>query len=419
MPNGWFLNNINLREVIDIEKRSLLSRIFGSKKDDKRYERMEMLSGRNSFSPWDGKIFENDIVRACIRPKSNAVGKLNAKHIRGFEENIQVNSTPRINKILNRPNRYMSMQDFLMKMVFQRELKHNAFAYVKRDNKGYPEEIYPIPYSRLEVLEFSNETFIKFYFSNGKNMAVHYADLIHLRKDYYSNDILGDDGNNAISTLMEVVDTTDKGLIQAVKESSIIRWIIKYTQSLREEDIKAKAKEFVDTYLKIDSEVGGAVATDAKAELQQVDPKNYVPNVMLTKEHKERIYSYFGVNENIVQNKYDEDEYNAFYESEIEPIAIQLSNEFTKIFFTEKELGHGNKILFESINLAYASMKTKLGLVGLVDRGIITPNEHRNILNLGPIEGGNIPIRRLDTVPVGETDIGGDEENDIESDEED
>ncbi len=47
-----------------------------------------------------------------------------------------------------------------------------------------------------------------------------------------------------------------------------------------------------------------------------------MPNAIITKEHKERLYSYFGVNENIVQNKYDEDEWIAFYESEVEPILI-------------------------------------------------------------------------------------------------
>jgi len=42
-------------------------------------------------------------------------------------------------------------------------------------------------------------------------------------------------------------------------------------------------------------------------------------------------------------------------------------------------------------------MQTKLGLVQMVDRGALTPNEWRRILNLPPIEGGDRPIRRLDT----------------------
>ena len=49
-------------------------------------------------------------------------------------------------------------------------------------------------------------------------------------------------------------------------------------------------------------------------------------------------------------------------------------------------------------------MTTKLQLVQLVDRGAMLPNEWRRILGMGPIEGGNKPIRRLDTAVVGNGD---------------
>lgn len=398
-----------------MEKRSLFRKVFGKKRDNiSGYKRFELLSGSNdTFTPWNGKIFDSDIVRAAIRPKVNAVGKLNAKHIRGAGEDMQINPDPRIKEILQRPNQYMSMQDFLMKMTYQREIYHNAFAYVKRDPLGQVEEIYPIPYTQVELLEHSGEMYAKFRFRTGKSMAVLYEDLIHLRKDFNDNDIFGDSGINSLSNIMEVINTADQGLIKAIKDSNIIRWLLKFNQALRPEDIEEQTKKFVDTYLSIDSKIGGAVGTDAKADLQQVKPENYVPNAAQTRDHTERLYSYFGVNEDIVQNKYDEDGFNAFYESEVEPILIQLSNAFTDTFFSEREKGFGNEIIFEASNLAYASMKTKLELKDMVDRGALTPNEWRNILNLGPVEGGDKPIRRLDTALVEEEgdDINGDNSN--------
>src|SRR5690606_18246363 len=105
-----------------------------------------------------------------------------------------------------------------------------------------------------------------------------------------------------------------------------------------------------------------------------------------------------------------EDEWNSFYESVIEPVAMQLANEYTRKLFTRRERGHGNRIVFESISLQYASMNTKLGLERMVDRGALTPNEWRKILNLAPIEGGDKPVRRLDTAPVSEGGEG-DEQN--------
>ena len=34
------------------------------------------------YYAWNGKLYQSDIVRACIRPKVKAIGKLVAKHIR-------------------------------------------------------------------------------------------------------------------------------------------------------------------------------------------------------------------------------------------------------------------------------------------------------------------------------------------------
>ena len=81
---------------------------------------------------------------------------------------------------------------------------------------------------------------------------------------------------------------------------------------------------------------------------------------------------------------------------------MQLSGEYTRKLFSRRERGFGNKIIFESSNLTFASMQTKLNLVQYVDRGILSPNEVREILNLAPRDGGDEYIRRLDTRPTTE-----------------
>jgi phage portal protein BeeE len=128
------------------------------------------------------------------------------------------------------------------------------------------------------------------------------------------------------------------------------------------------------------------------------------------KELRDAVFRYFGVNENVVMGRYDEDEYNAFYESVLEPIAVQASLEFTSKLFTQREQGHGNEIIFESNRLQYASVTTKLALMQMVDRGALTPNEWREAFNLAPVDGGDKPIRRLDTRPTDE-DSGGDDDD--------
>jgi hypothetical protein len=143
-----------------------------------------------------------------------------------------------------------------------------------------------------------------------------------------------------------------------------------------------------------------AAPADPRYTLEQVKPESYVPNAEQMKETTLRIHSFFNTNQKIIQSDYTEDEWNAYFESEIEPVAMQLSGEFTRKLFTRRERGFGNSIIFEASNLQHASMKTKLNLLQMVDRGALTPNEWRAVFNLTPIEGGDKPIRRLDTAPV-------------------
>jgi HK97 family phage portal protein len=390
-----------------LQKRSLFKKIFGRDTPpiESNHTRMELLSSSNAtFIPFDGNIFNNDIVRSALRPKANAIGKLSGKHIVGYDDKMKINSNKQVVDVLKRPNPYMSMQDFLMKMTYQRELNHNAFAYIKRDVYGRAIEVYPIPYSMLELLEVNGEVFCKFRFLMGKYMVVPYVDLIHLRKDFYQNDFFGESSLSALKNIMEVITTTDQGIINAIKNSAVVKWIMKFKSVLQPKDVKLQIEEFTDNYLNV-TKSGGAAASDPRYELEQVKQESYVPNAAQMKEAIQRLYSYFGVNDAIVQNKYKEDEYLAFYESEIEPILIQMSEAFTQAFFTETQRKQGNRILFESSNLAFASMTTKLKLVDMVDRGAMTPNEWRRVMNLPPIEGGNKPIRRLDTAVIDDKEV--------------
>ena len=240
---------------------------------------------------------------------------------------------------------------------------------------------------------------MRFTNRNGKTVTYPYTDIIHLRQDINENDLFGDSPKDALLPLMEVVTTTDQGIVNAIKNSGTVKWLLKFLSNMRDEDIKSKTKEFTENFLNIDN-TGGAAGIDNKVEAQQIDPKDYVPNAAIIDRTTERIYSFFNTNAKIVQSKYTEDEWNAYYESEIEPIALQWSAEDTRKLFNRRERGFGNKIIYSANNLQYASMQTKLNLTRMVDRGALTPNEWREVLNLPPIENGDKAIRRLDTAVV-------------------
>ena len=140
----------------------------------------------SGFYAWNGNLYKSDIVRSAIRPKAQAVGKIVGKHIRETmlkdgQKNIQVNPEPYIRFLLEEPNPYMTGQMLQEKLATQLELNNNAFAYIERNDDGYPMAIYPISAGASEAVQNgSGELFLKFTLINGKSVTFRYSDIIHL-----------------------------------------------------------------------------------------------------------------------------------------------------------------------------------------------------------------------------------------------
>lgn len=380
------------------EKRSFFQKIFGAIRARRTLSGLQILNGYTPiFTPWGGDPYEADVVRAAVDAIARNAAKLKARHIRRVNGQI-IPMNSQIERLLQvRPNPNMNAYDFLYKLVTTLMIDNNAFAYPIWDGTNLV-AIWPVNCTMAEFLEDATGTiYVKFYFGgSGESAVLPYSEVIHLRRHFYKNDIIGE-SNTPINPGLEAIHTTNQGLAQAVKTSANLRGILKYTGMLKEADIKASRDRFVSEYLSVQNS-GGVAALDGKADYIELKNQPVIINAPQMKELRDAIFRYFGVNENIVTGKYNEDEYEAFYESVLEPLAIQLSLEFTSKLFTERERGFGNEIIFEANRLQYASMKTKLNLKEMVDRGAMTPNEWREALNLAPIEGGDIPLRRLDMI---------------------
>lgn len=380
----------------------------------KRVSTVQMVQERgNGFFTYNGKMYQSDIVRACIRPKIKAIGKLTAKHIRvtitAQTQKLTVNPEPYIRFLLEEPNQYMTGQMLQEKLAAQLILNNNAFAVILRDENGFPNAIFPVAAMQADaVYDAAGNLYLKFYMQNGQVFTFAYDDVIHLRGDFYENDIFGDTIAPAIIPLMEIVTTTDQGIVKAIRNSAVIRWLLMFNSSMRSEDIQQRAQDFANSFLNVSTGTGVA-AVDAKAEAKQIDPKDYVPNAAQMDKTTARIYALFNTNERIVTSIANEDEQSAYFDAEIEPVLKQLSGEYTRKLFSRRERSCGNRIVFEASAWDFASTKTKLDLLQMVDRGALTPNEWRRAFNLAPVPGGDKPIRRLDTQPVDQNAQTGDE----------
>ena len=366
---------------------------------------------------WNDNVYKSDIVMSAIRPYVHAIGKTVAKHImetlkEDGSKDIKVNPEPYIRFLLEEPNPYTSGQKFREQMATSLKLNNHAFAWIQRDENGFACAMYYLNATMAQtVFDPAGHLSIRFYFINGSTLIIPYSDLIHLRGDMtIGNEFFGGSKVDQLLPLMELIGTIDRGIIKSIKNSGVIRWLLKFSNSTRPEDLKTHAETFANQFL--GSESGhGVAAVDSKAEAIQVEPHDFAPNTLQADRTINRFYAALNTNKKIVTSDFTEDEWNAYYESEVEPDVIQMGDEFTRKLFSRKKRSFGNYIVFESSNLATASMATKLALKEMVDRGAMSPNEWRAVFNRAPVPGGDVYIRRLDTAAIQENEVNANEAN--------
>jgi len=354
----------------------------------------ELGAYRALFSAFGSDIYKSDVVRSCIRPLAEHTSKANA-----------TGTDSRVNRILNEsPNMYMNGKDFLYKVRTRLEIQNTVFIYIHRDDKGAATGFYPVPYSFFEALDYNGRLFIQFHFNGdvNKDCVLPWSDLAVIRKDYNQYDLAGDD-NTAILPMLDVLYTTNQGIANAVKATANLRGIIKSTKAmLAPDDVRRQKDEFVRDYLNLENE-GGIASLDATQEFTPITMSPTITTWQQQKEFRENVYRYYGVNDAIITSNFTESQMEAFYESRIEPFLIALSTELTRKCFTDRERAFGARIHYESNRLVFASLQTKLQMVALVDRGMMTPNEFRELFNMAPYDGGDEFVLRLDTAKTGDT----------------
>ena len=354
----------------------------------------ELGTYKSIFGTFGNDIFASQDVRTAVRTLAEHTSKANPKcRVKNIEYLLSL-----------RPNKFMNGADFLRKLRNYLELKNTAFAFIDRDDRNNVVAIYPIPYLTFEAVEYKGELFVSFQFAGStvNNLVVPWADLVVLRKDYVFSDIAGE-GNAPLLPTLDTISTIDQGLRNAVKSTANLRGILKSTKGmLSPKDRKEQKDQFVKDYMNIENE-GGIASLDASQDFKEINLKPTTATSDERTAYRDSVYRYFGVNEKIVESRYTESEYDAFYESRIEPFLVALSLELTYKIFTERERSFGNKVWYESNRLQFASAKTKISMVSLVDRGLMTPNEFRALFNMAPYEGGDEFILRLDTDKTGDT----------------
>lgn len=378
---------------------SIFNRLFNKNKVITKNKTAVLNETQGNFTTWTGDAYSNDIFRGAVDAIARNCGKLKGSHIINYADHQRKEGDCKLNRLLQiRPNDYMNAYDFLYKMVTHYFLFNNAFAFLDRGERGAVKGIYPITYSYVEFLtDEANNLYCRFTFKNGSKTTFNYADVIHLRRNFNSNELLGD-SNQALNAALELAHTQNEGIISGIKAGANIRGILSFTQIMSPQKLKEEKENFINDYLQMNND-GGIVATDQKYNYTPIESKPVLLDANQSTQIQEKIYNYLGVTKEIVNSSYNEAQFLAFYESTIEPIALALGLEFTAKVFTEREIGFGNAIIFESGRLQFASNTTKVNLIKeLMPMGLLTVNQALEILNLPGVENGEERLQSLNYV---------------------
>ncbi len=365
----------------------LFSKLFGFIKV--RY----VYSGAGARSaPFSKEAYEQETVRAVIDCIAIHTAKAEAMHVMlgkdGRVKEIKRNS-PYVKLLNQQPNPLMTGFDLKYKLITQLENNTTAMCYVKWDGLR-PEMMVPIAYSNFEIMPIDGGGYaVQFLDQDGIQRALNIEDVIILRKFFNSRDVAGD-GNEPIYDSLDMIKAANESLLDAVSVSNKVRGLLKQKKAMLDsDDVKQSTAEFAERFAYA-AKHGGIVGVDSMEDYSPLQVRAWSANASQTKDIRDNILRYWRMSNAILMSDYTEAQWQAFYESVIEPRLIQMGQAFTNACFTQREKDAGNRIIFNSSILLNTAMQTKVNILNAAKEiGLFTKNEMREMFGYSPIEGGD------------------------------
>lgn len=351
--------------------------------------KFEMLNGYEPrFTTWNGGIYESELIRSAINARAVHISKLRFESTGSARPALQ-------GKLQKAPNAYQTWSQFLYRLSTILDVHNTAFIIPIYDRYGEPSGIFcPLP-ANCEVVQYGEVPYLRYEFRWGERAAIELAYCGILTKFQYKNDLLGEN-NHALYPTMDLIHMQTQGIQEAVKSSATYRFYAQVNNFTKGDDLAKERKRFTEENFSKEAEGGGLLLfPNTYTNINQVKSSPYTVEADEMKLIEKNVYQYFMVNEDVLQNKAFGDAWSAFYEGAIEPFAIQFSEVMTKMLFTLREQSQGNEVMLTANRLQYMSNADKLNVSSqLLDRGIMSINDVREIWNLPPVEGGDARIIR-------------------------
>lgn len=371
----------------------LFSAVFGNTKPKKKMVGpwQTMTAYRPTFYSTGAELYEQEQLRAAINAVATHISKLK------FEMQGEAQPTTRT-RLTKEPNPWMTWSQYLYRLATILYVQNTAFIVPIRDEYGRTAGLFPVLPSRCELVKDElGKPYIRYYFASGETGAIELALCGIMTRFQYSDDIMGE-SNEALRPTMELISIQNQAIAEGMKSAASYKFMAHYADVVFDNDLEEAQKNFNRRNFGMEAEGGGTIVFPKEFENpMRIETKPFVMDADQMKAIDTHVYNYTGTNEDVLQNKAIGDKWSAFYEGPIEAFAIQASDVHTRMIYSPLERGYGNTVMFTANRLQYMTNKEKLEFVAQMgDRGMMTRNELREVLNLPPLPepyGSQIPTR--------------------------
>lgn len=357
----------------------------------------QMLDGYTPiFTTYDGGVYEMELTRACVHTFATHCSKLQPKVSGTDARGVQAILDSKVNP-------FMTGAQFVYKAATIYETQNTCFIVPILDQFDRLTGFYPAVPDTTELREENGEPYLVYTFGDGQRAAVELSRVGVVSKFLYRNDLMGED-NHALEPTLQLLNTQNQGIAEGIKNSASFRFMAVVNNFAKSSDLAKERKKWVEDNLGPDA--GGlALFPNTYTSVQQIQSAAKVVDPEQMKMIQDRVYTYFGSNEDILLNKTVGDAWSAYYEGKIEPFALQLSQAMTVMTYTQNERTRNNGIVWSANRLQYMTNTDKLQVSSqMFDRGILSINDVMDIWNLPHVEDGDKRYIRKEYTEISQLD---------------
>lgn len=369
---------------------SLLDRIFhpaeAKKSEEALREARAYFQTLSAYTPvftnWGGMIYESEIVRAAIDARARHISKLKVETFGTANPSLQ-------SKLRLGPNQWQTWSQFLYRTSTILDVNNTAFIVPVFDERMIITGVATVLPQMCELIEYKGEIWLRYQFNNGQYAAVEFKKCALLTKHQYRRDFFGDT-NAPLKETMQLIHIQNQGIEEGVKNAATFRFMAQLSNFASAEDLAQERARFTETNLSTSSKSGGFLLfPNTYKDIKQIDVKPYTIDADQMAQIRENVFNYFGVSEDVLQNKAKADDLEGFFDGCVEPFSIQFSEALTRMLFSERERAQGSYLIANANRLQYMSPTQKVAVAKeLGDRGAILIDEIRELFNFAPLPDG-------------------------------